>query len=119
MINKVTVDIFLPPPLESPIPVHDWILDFQRLHTGLFGHCPGKSPIMAYSHCTGAEQRLMGPNILYRNVHTGPRQEQEPDQLSPIVPVLSLSRSRCSVNKPLGPMIEKNRLRASERPNLD
>ena len=42
---------------------------------------------MAYSHCarpgTGQVQGmglgLMGPNILYRNVHTDLRQGQEPD----------------------------------------
>ena len=48
----------------------------------------------------------MGPNISYRNVHTGPRQEQEPDQLSPIVPLGPLPVPvpvllPCSVNKSL------------------
>ena len=41
---------------------------------------------MAYSHCTGmgpeqvraTGQGVMGLNILYRNVHTGPRQRTEP-----------------------------------------
>ena len=48
---------------------------------------------MAYSCCIGQGQvqgtglGLMGPNILYRNVHTGPRQGQEPNPFSPIVPV--------------------------------
>ena len=43
---------------------------------------------MAYSHCTGQGpgqiqgMGLMGPNILNRNVHTGPGQGQEPDPLS-------------------------------------
>ena len=49
--------------------------------------------VIAYSHCMGQGlgqvQRkgkgLMGPNIFYSNVHTNPR--QEPDPLSPIVPV--------------------------------
>ena len=62
---------------------------------------------MAYSHCTGAElgqiqgPGLMSPNILHRNVHTGPRQEQEPGPLSPIVPVPFPVPLPCSVNKPL------------------
>ena len=50
---------------------------------------------MAYSRCTGMGTgqvqvmgpELMGSNILYRNVHTGLRLGQEPDRLSPIVPV--------------------------------
>ena len=47
----------------------------------------------------------MGPIILYSNVHTGPRQEQELEPLSPIVPVPFpvpvLVTVPCSVNKPL------------------
>ena len=50
---------------------------------------------MAYSHCMGqglgqvqgTGLGAMGPIILYRNVHSGPRLEQELDPLSPIVPV--------------------------------
>ena len=45
--------------------------------------------LMAHSHCPGTELGqvqevglgLMGPNILYRNVHTGLRQEQEPEPI--------------------------------------
>ena len=43
------------------------------------------------THLQGAGPELIGPNMLYRmltfprNVHTGTRQELEPDQLSPIV----------------------------------
>ena len=33
--------------------------------------------IMAYSHCLGTVPGLIGPNMLYRNVHTGTRQGQE------------------------------------------
>ena len=68
----------------------------------------------ALSHCTGPEPgqvqgmgpELMGPNILYRNVHSGPRLGQEADPLSAIVPVLLpvpslvLVLVPCSVNKP-------------------
>ena len=55
---------------------------------------------MAYSQCRGLG--LVGPNILYRNVHTGPRQESDP--LSPVMPVLFPVPVPvpvpCSVNKP-------------------
>ena len=44
---------------------------------------------MACSHCTGTGlgevqepgPRAMGPNVLYRNVHTGPRQGKESDAI--------------------------------------
>ena len=53
------------------------------------------------SQVQGMEVSLMGPNILYKNVHTGPRQEQEPDLLSNDVsvpfPILSWSRSHIHV----------------------
>ena len=60
---------------------------------------------MAYSHSMRLGQvqglGLMVPNMLYRNVHTGLC--QEPDKLSPIVPVqlpvLVLVLFPCSVNK--------------------
>ena len=43
--------------------------------------------VMTYSHCTGTGQvqetgpTAKGPNILYRNVHTGPRQGKEPGSI--------------------------------------
>ena len=45
--------------------------------------------IMVYSHCTGTGPgqvqatgpRAMSPNILYRNVHTGPKQGKEPGHI--------------------------------------
>ena len=50
-----------------------------------------RKTLMAYSHCTGigpgqvlgTELGLMGPDILYRNIHTGLRQGKEP------VPIVS------------------------------
>ena len=50
---------------------------------------------MTYSHYTGLEpgqvkrtgKELMGSNILYRSVHTGLRQGNEPDPLSAVMPV--------------------------------
>ena len=67
--------------------------------------------VMAYSHYMeqglGQVQRpgLIDPNILYRNIHTSPRQVQEPVPLSPIVtvefPVSDPVSFPCSVNKPL------------------
>ena len=44
---------------------------------------------MAYSHCTGKRlgtgtgigTQLMGPSMLYRNVHTGPRPGKEPGSI--------------------------------------
>ena len=58
---------------------------------------------MAYSHCTvtglgqvqGMGPGAMDPNILYRNVHTGPRQGRNQDPLSPIVLV------RCTCPGPI------------------
>ena len=68
--------------------------------------------LVAYSQCKGMGLGqvqgmglgLMGPNALHRDVHTAPRQGQEPDPLSPIVPVSFpipvLAMVPCSVNKP-------------------
>ena len=46
------------------------------------------SSIMAYSHCTGPGQvqgtgpGAVGPNMLYRNALTGPRQRKEPGSIA-------------------------------------
>ena len=76
---------------------------------------------MAYSHCMGPGQvqgvgpGLMGPNVLCRNVHTGPGQGQEPDSLSLFVPILIpvpvLVAVLCSVIKPSQSNARGNRTR--------
>ena len=67
---------------------------------------------MAYSHCTGTvlgqvqgtEPGGMGPNVLYRNVHTGLRLGEVPDPLFPVVlvqfPEPVPLPVPCSVNQP-------------------
>ena len=71
----------------------------QCTFSGLFtlhGPSPGQ--------LQGVVPKLMGPNVLYRNVHTG-LDRKEPDPLFPIVlvqfPVPVPVPFLCSMNKPL------------------
>ena len=71
-----------------------------------------KITFMVYSHCTGTEPgqvhemgpRAVGTNILYRNVHTGPRQGKEPGSIVSYcvdpLPSTCLVPFPCSVNQP-------------------
>ena len=58
---------------------------------------------MAYSHCRGlgqeqgTEPRLMGPNVLYRNVHAGPRQGEAQDPR----PIVSYCASTVTWSRPV------------------
>ena len=87
----------------------------QRLSVKLLPHSPSSVTVNTSNGLftmhgngtrtgTGKRPGAMGPNILYRNIHTGLRQGKEPESIVSIVllkfPVPVPVTFPCSVNKP-------------------